>query len=87
MTTPVQNGRTQMTGAIRLAKARREKADTVGIDNHKRHAAAERSHLGGAPQRRYSERATKLRGIGNEEITVKTTAKSQDAKRRAGGRF
>ena len=50
-----QDGRAQMTRTIRLAKARREKAHRLGVDNHKSRSRAKRSNLGRASRRRHGE--------------------------------
>ena len=50
-----QNGRTQMTRSIRLAKLRREKTHRLGVDDHKRRSRAKRSNLGRAPRGSHCE--------------------------------
>ena len=50
-----QDGRAQMTRTIRLAKARREKAHRLGVDNHKSRSRAKRSNLGRAPRGSHCE--------------------------------
>ena len=57
---PDDNGRTQMIRPISLTETRREKAHTIGVNNHERRTATKRSQFRRTPRRSHGEKECDL---------------------------